>query len=484
MKYPGYQPTIGIEVHAVMKTKTKLFCNCPVVNPVHAEPNTAICPVCTGIPGAMPVLNRHAVEQALRVSLALGCHINQTSIFARKSYFYPDLPKGYQISQYELPIAENGHIQVHTSEGIKTIRIHRAHIEEDTGKLQHRIVDGKSVSLVDLNRSSVPLLEIVTEPDMHSVEEVRAYAEMLIKILRYTGVNDGELELGMLRIEPNVSLKKIGQDKLGDRTEVKNLNSVRSLERAVAFELDRQYQILIQGGKIKQQTVGWDETNQITIPQRSKEDAEDYRYFPEPDLPPLIIDDQWLAQAKAQLPELPFAKQQRFQQAYQLPENILTWLVAEKDRADFFEATLAAAPTLSPSLVATWQTNELTAILKTAPADYKAITPANFALILTALQEENINRKKAKSILTAHIQTNADIQTAIQNAKSKAQLSSKELTTLVQSILANHQSEVEKFHSGNQATLNWLFGQIMQAVKGQANADAIKNELNKQLEQK
>lgn len=484
MKYPGYQPTIGIEVHAVMKTKTKLFCNCPVVNPVHAEPNTAICPVCTGVPGAMPVLNRHAVEQALRVSLALGCEINQTSVFARKSYFYPDLPKGYQISQYELPIAENGSINVHTSQGIKTIRIHRAHIEEDTGKLQHRIVDGKSVSLVDLNRSSVPLLEIVTEPDMHSVEEVRAYAEMLIKILRYTGVNDGELELGMLRIEPNVSLKKIGQDKLGDRTEVKNLNSVRSLERAVAFELDRQYQILIQGGKVKQQTVGWDETNQITIPQRSKEDAEDYRYFPEPDLPPLVIDDQWLAQAKAQLPELPFIKQQRFQQAYQLPENILTWLVAEKNRADFFEATLAAAPALSPSLVATWQTNELTAILKTAPADHIAITPTNFAYLLTALQEENINRKKAKSILTAHIQTNADIQTAIQTAKAKAQLTSKELTTLVQSILTAHPQEVEKFQAGNQATFNWLFGQIMQAVKGQADADSIKNELNEQLEQK
>ena len=483
MNYPGYQPTIGIEVHAVMKTKTKLFCNCPVVNPVHAEPNTAICPICTGVPGAMPVLNRHAVEQALRVSLALGCHINQTSIFARKSYFYPDLPKGYQISQYELPIAENGLIKVHTSQGIKSIRIRRAHIEEDTGKLQHRLIEDKSVSLVDLNRSSVPLLEIVTEPDMHSVEEVRAYAEMLIKILRYTGVNDGELELGMLRIEPNVSLKKIGQDKLGDRTEVKNLNSVRSLERAVAFELDRQYQILRQGGKIKQQTVGWDETNQITIPQRSKEDAEDYRYFPEPDLPPLVIDDQWLAQTKAQLPELPFAKQQRFQQTYQLPENILTWLVAEKDRADFFEATLEVAPSLTPSLVATWQTNELTAILKTTEAT-TAITPANFALILTALQEAHIDRKKAKSILTAHIQSNADIQEAIQNAKSNAQLSPTELSILIQTTLSSHPQEVEKFQAGNQATFNWLFGQIMQAVKGKASPNTIKIELKKQLDQK
>ena len=484
MKYPGYQPTIGIEVHAVMKTKTKLFCNCPVVNPVHAEPNTAICPVCTGVPGAMPVLNRHAVEQALRVSLALGCEINQTSIFARKSYFYPDLPKGYQISQYELPIAENGSINVHTSQGIKTIRIHRAHIEEDTGKLQHRIVDGKSVSLVDLNRSSVPLLEIVTEPDMHSVEEVRAYAEMLIKILRYTGVNDGELELGMLRIEPNVSLKKIGQDKLGDRTEVKNLNSVRSLERAVAFELDRQYQILIQGGKVKQQTVGWDETNQITIPQRSKEDAEDYRYFPEPDLPPLVIDDQWLAQAKAQLPELPFAKQERFQQAYQLPENTLIWLVAEKDRADFFEATLQAAPSLTAALVASWQSNELNALLKSSQETSISITPDNFAKLLIALQDGKIDRKKAKSILANHIQDNANIETLIQETQNKTQLTSQELSALIQNILVSHQSEVEKFRAGNQSTFNWLFGQIMQAVKGQANPNAIKNELNEQLEQK
>ena len=481
MKYPGYQPTIGIEVHAVMKTKTKLFCGCPVVNPVHATPNTAICPVCTGIPGAMPVLNRKAVEQALRVSLALGCEINQTSIFARKSYFYPDLPKGYQISQYELPIAEHGVVKVNTSQGVKEIGITRAHIEEDTGKLQHRIIDGESVSLVDLNRSSAPLLEIVTEPDIHSVEEARAYAEMLIKILRYTGVNDGQLELGMLRIEPNVSLKKIGQDKLGDRTEVKNLNSVRSLERAITYELNRQYQILINGGKVKQQTVGWDEANQVTVPQRSKEDAEDYRYFPEPDLPPLVIDDVWLNKAIAELPELPFNKEQRFKNKFDIPDNIISWLVAEKERANFFEQTLASKTSLAPSMVASWISNDLNALLKNTKKSLSSVSAQSFANLLLLLSNKQIDRKNAKQILADYVEKDKSIETALQQENKKTDLSEKELQTIIQTILSNHPNEVEKFKEGNQATFNWFFGQIMQATKGKSNAQTIRKVLQAEL---
>jgi len=306
-----YEPVIGLEVHAELSTRSKMFCSCAVVDSVSAPPNTAVCPVCAGMPGTLPVANRMAVEYGMRVALALGCTVNPVSIFARKNYFYPDLPKGYQISQYERPLAEHGELVISTSRGEKTIRVLRVHLEEDTGKLTH--VNGSSegskssdgYSLVDLNRAGVPLLEIVSQPDMRSVEEVRAYAEALREILRYLEVNSGDMEKGVIRFEANISVREKGSDALNTRVEIKNLNSFRALERATAFEIERQSKLVAAGGMVEQETLGWNEASETTYSQRSKEDAHDYRYFPEPDLPPLVIDKPWLERVRAELPELP-----------------------------------------------------------------------------------------------------------------------------------------------------------------------------------
>jgi aspartyl-tRNA(Asn)/glutamyl-tRNA(Gln) amidotransferase subunit B len=328
-----YEPVIGLEVHAELRTKSKMFCSCAVVDSVSAPPNTAVCPVCTGMPGTLPVVNRMAVEYGVRVALALGCTVNPVSIFARKNYFYPDLPKGYQISQYEEPLAENGKLVIQTAEGEKSIRVRRVHLEEDTGKLTH-ITGG---SLVDLNRAGVPLLEIVSEPDMRSIEEARAYAESLREILRYLEVNSGDMEKGVIRFEANISVRPKGSDVLNTRVEIKNLNSFRALERATAFEIERQSKILANGGVVEQETLGWNEAKETTYSQRSKEDAHDYRYFPEPDLPPLVVDESWLERVRAGLPELPRAKYLRFIEQYGLTEYDADVLTSDKAVAEYFE---------------------------------------------------------------------------------------------------------------------------------------------------
>jgi len=287
-----YEPVIGLEVHAELATRTKMFCSCRVVDTTTADPNTSVCPVCAGMPGTLPVLNRTAVEYGIRVGLALDCEIMRTSIFARKNYFYPDLPKGYQISQYEYPLAVNGKLIIDTSSGERAIRIRRAHLEEDTGKLTHVNENGEDYSLVDLNRAGVPLLEIVSDPDMRSLEEVRAYATSLRAILRALKVNSGDMEKGVIRFEANVSIRPIGSKEFGTRVEIKNLNSFRAMERAVEYELARQADLLDRGEKVDQETLGWDEIHQKTYAQRSKEEAHDYRYFPEPDIPPLVVEPE------------------------------------------------------------------------------------------------------------------------------------------------------------------------------------------------
>ncbi len=294
----SYEAVIGLEVHAELQTHSKMFCACPVVDSTQAEPNRHVCPVCAGMPGMLPVVNQKAVEFGLRVALALECMVAPVSIFARKNYFYPDLPKGYQISQYEQPLATNGRLLIETSAGERIIRIRRVHLEEDTGKLTHITEGGESFSLVDLNRAGVPLLEIVTEPDLHTAEEVRVYAMTLRSLLRCLEVNSGDMEKGVMRIEPNISIRPLGIHALGTRTEIKNLNSFRALERATAFEIKRQAEVLAGGGKVVQETRGWDEARGVTLVQRSKEEAEDYRYFPEPDLPPLQAPAEWVEQIR------------------------------------------------------------------------------------------------------------------------------------------------------------------------------------------
>ena len=294
-----YEPVIGLEVHAELLTNSKMFCSCPVVDSTQAAPNIAVCPVCAGMPGVLPVVNQKAVEYAMRVALALECKIAHLSLFDRKNYFYPDLPKGYQISQFEYPLAQHGRLVIHTSSGEKVVRILRTHLEEDAGKLTHVQKDDQSYSLVDLNRAGVALLEIVSEPDMRSAEEARAYAEALRSIIRYLGVNSGDMSKGVIRFEANVSVREAGSEILNPRVEIKNLNSFRALERAVLYQIDLQTEKMKRGEAVVQETVGWDEAREVTFSQRSKEEAHDYRYFPEPDLPPLVIESEWIERVAA-----------------------------------------------------------------------------------------------------------------------------------------------------------------------------------------
>ena len=478
-----FQPVIGLEVHAVMETRSKMFCRCPLVDSTHGQPNSAVCPVCAGMPGMLPVVNRGAVEYALRVALALGCEIAHTSIFARKSYFYPDLPKGYQISQYEQPLAQNGHLKINTSAGEKTIRIRRVHIEEDTGKLTHIQNNGESYSLVDLNRSGVPLLEIVTEPDMHSVEEVRAYAHGLRSLLRYLGVNDGNLEKGLFRIEPNISIRPQGSQELGTRTEIKNLNSFRALERSLAFEIDRQSELQRAGQPVVQQTLGWSEPQQITIPQRSKEDAEDYRYFPEPDLPPLVVSPQWVTDIQAALPELPYARQQRFQTEYRLSAYLAEVLTAEQAVADYFEAILQAKPEIDIQQAANWLSGELFSLMNqhNQTIEQIKVTPTTLAELLILVQTAKINQNTAKQVLEEIFASGGSPAEVVATRGLKQISDSDQIADLVAATLAQHPAQVAAYLAGKETLAKWLFGQVMRAAKGQANPQLLQAELTRQL---
>jgi aspartyl-tRNA(Asn)/glutamyl-tRNA(Gln) amidotransferase subunit B len=479
----GYEPVIGLEVHAELQTQSKMFCTCLVVDPTEARPNTAVCPVCAGMPGVLPVVNQKAIEYALRVALALECSISLTSIFARKNYFYPDLPKGYQISQYEQPLARNGRLTIQTSQGEKTIRIRRVHMEEDTGKLTHISQYGESYSLVDLNRAGVPLLEIVTEPDLHTAEEVRAYAQALRSILRYLGVNSGDLQKGVMRIEPNISVRSQGASELGTRTEIKNLNSFRALERAVAYEIQRQIALLEAGQPVLQETVGWDVEHEVTFTQRVKEGEEDYRYFPEPDLPPLVLETDWIETVRRSLPELPAAKQHRFEAQYGLNEYDAGVLIAEKAAADYFEMVASAAPSLPPKVISNWIAGELYALLNQAGAGIEAspIPPHALAGLLIPVIKAEINNNTAKAVLAEMFTTGQPAETIIQS-KGLLQVSDSDLiASWVRQVLAENTDQVATYLSGKETVARWLFGQVMRLARGQANPQVVQAELERQL---
>ncbi len=481
-----YEAVIGLEVHAELQTQTKMFCACRVVDPTQAEPNVAVCPVCAGMPGVLPVVNRQAVEYALRVALALNCEIAHTSIFARKNYFYPDLPKGYQISQYEQPLATNGHLTITTSQGERRIRIRRVHMEEDTGKLTHISEDNgneKGYSLVDLNRAGVPLLEIVSEPDLRTAEEVRAYAMELRSIMRYLGVNSGDMQKGVLRIEPNVSVRPLGSQELSTRTEIKNLNSFRALERAVDYEIMRQVDCLRSGSPVIQQTLGWDDIRGVTVPQRSKEEAHDYRYFPEPDLPPLVVEQAWIESVRASLPELPADRQRRFRSQYSLGEYDASLLVAEKTVADFFEQTVAIAPNVSSKTIANWLTGELFSLLNQAGASIETmrISPAGLAELLQMVGRGAINQNTAKTILEEMFNSGRSAA-EIATERGLHQISdSGAIAALVRQVLAENKEQVAAYLNGKETVSRWLFGQVMRLAKGQGNPQVIQQELEYQL---
>jgi aspartyl-tRNA(Asn)/glutamyl-tRNA(Gln) amidotransferase subunit B len=478
-----YEAVIGLEIHAELATNSKMFCACPVVDSTHAIPNDAVCPVCAGMPGVLPVVNQRAVEYGLRVALALECEIACTSIFARKNYFYPDLPKGYQISQYEQPLASNGHLNLYTRSGERTIGIRRVHLEEDTGKLTHAIKDGKSYSLIDLNRAGIPLLEIVSEPDLHTAEEVHAYATAIRSLMRYLGVNTGDMEKGVLRIEPNVSIHKVGNSQFGIRTEIKNLNSFRALERSVDFEIHRQTELLEQGKPVIQETRGWEESLGITVPQRGKEEAHDYRYFPEPDLPPLVVETEWIEQLRASQPELPAARLRRFQKQYGISVYDAGRLTIERKVADYFEAVLSADANLSPKNVANWICGELFGLVNQAGAEFhpELITPPALAQLLGMISRGEINQGTGKLVLAEMFASGKPAEIVVKERNLRQVSDTGHIAELVSRILAENPEQVQIYLKGKETIARWLFGQVMRLTRGTANPQVVQDELERQL---
>lgn len=471
-----YEAVIGLEIHAELETESKMFCGCAVVDSTTASPNTVVCPICLGMPGVLPVINRRAVEFALRVGLALNCEIAPVSVFARKSYFYPDLPKGFQISQYELPLAKNGWLDIDLPDGAtRRIGIRRVHLEEDTGKLIHV---GNS-SLVDFNRSGVPLLEIVTEPDIRSDIEAEAYARKLRAILQYLGVNSGDMSRGVLRMEPNISVRPVGSSELRTRTEIKNLNSIRSLQRASAHEIERQIRVYQQGGVITQATLGWDEARQTTIVQREKESAHDYRYFPEPDLPPLAVSREWIESLRRSLPELPDAKRDRFV-SLGLSRYDASVLVAERAVADYFEAALAAGA--EPKKAANWIVNELFGRMNKAGIGAEEIgrtkvTPAALAGLIRLVDAGTVNNNAAKKVLDSLFAEGGDALEWVKKLGLEQTQDAGAIERAVLKALDASPGEVARYCAGEEKVFKFLVGQVMREGKGKFPAETVQQML-------
>src|SRR6266498_585080 len=474
-----YEPIIGLEVHAQLLTKSKMFCGCEVVDSITAKPNRYICPVCAGQPGALPVLNKKAVELAVRVGLALNCQIHRESIFARKNYFYPDLPKGYQISQYDQPLATNGKIQIETEAGTKEVRIHRVHLEEDTGKLSH----ADSHSFIDYNRSGVPLLEIVTEPDLRSPEEVKAYATKLHAILRYLEVNSGDMEKGVIRFEANVSVREAGSDQFNTRTEIKNLNSFRALTQSTEYEIWRQTEIYSNGGIVEQETLGFNEATGKTYAQRGKESAHDYRYFPEPDLPLLVLDQSWIDSIRAGLPELPEAKTHRFVEQYELKPQEARLLTSEKALADYFEAVVAKSKS-SAKTVSSWIAGEFMRYLNDLNIDVTNIPvhPEDLATLIDMVTDKSISGNSGKVVLGEMFRIGGKPEEIVK-VKNLAQVSDEGfIQEAITRILNDNPKEVEQYLAGKETLLQWFMGQVARATKGKADPQLARELLLKSLD--
>jgi aspartyl-tRNA(Asn)/glutamyl-tRNA(Gln) amidotransferase subunit B len=474
-----YEPVIGLEIHGELLTNSKMFCSCSADYGSASEPNTNICPVCTGLPGAIPVANKKAIELSALVGHALNCTINKHNTFARKNYFYPDLPKGYQISQYELPIAEKGWLDVQDGETPLRVRVRRAHIEEDTAKLSHE----KGAALVDFNRAGVPLLEIVSEPDMHTVEAALDYATKIRAILRYLGVNSGDMEKGVLRFEANVSVRPVGSDEFRTRTEIKNLNSFRALVRASQYEIERQTKIYEEGGVVLQETLGWDDVRGVTTSQRSKEDAHDYRYFPEPDLPPLKLSDEWVEMIRGRLPELPEAKTARFVSDFELTLSDARFLTSERSLADYFERVTAKAKSPAKT-VHSWMAGEFMRILNDSGTDIQdvSVSPEAFAALVDLVTDKVISGNAGKVVLNELFKNSGD-PAQIVKEKNLAQVSDTGfIQETIDKVLNDNPKEVEQFLAGKETIVQWLMGQVARATKGKADPNVAKELLVKALE--
>jgi aspartyl-tRNA(Asn)/glutamyl-tRNA(Gln) amidotransferase subunit B len=477
-----YLVTIGLEVHAQIRTKSKMFCGCSA-EVANAEPNTHVCPTCMGLPGALPFINRRAVELAALTGLALNCRIQHNNVISRKNYFYPDLPSSYQRSQFDDPLCVAGWVEIDGDDGPKRIGLTRVHIEEDTGKLNHQ-PDGSS--LVDFNRAGVPLMEIVSDPDIGSPEEAKRYFQKLQQILMWIGVNSGNMEEGALRCDANVSVRPAGQKEYGAKVEIKNMNSFRAVERALAYEISRQIKALDAGEKIRQSTRGWDEDLGQTKEQRLKEGSEDYRYFPEPDLPPLRLTDDWIAARRRELPELPDARRARFVAEYGLNANDAAVLTVERADSEYFERAVAAARPrgVGAKDVANWIAGELFRLTKETGESLAAagerFKPEYVGEVIDLLAKGTITRTSAKEVFEASFRDGA-APAAVVAQRGLAVIGGDALAAMAREAIANNPKSVADYKSGKLVAIKFLVGQVMKASKGQANPQAAQTALEEEL---
>jgi aspartyl-tRNA(Asn)/glutamyl-tRNA(Gln) amidotransferase subunit B len=481
-----YQPVIGVEVHCQLKTVSKMFCGCSTAYD-GAPPNSHVCPVCLGLPGSLPTINGRAVELVLSTGLAIEATSPPVSRWDRKNYFYPDLPKGYQISQFDLPLASNGRLDVETATGPVSVRIRRAHLEEDTARLVHaERPDGHRVSLLDFNRSGAPLMEIVTEPDLHSAEAARRYAEELQLLLRSIGASDADMERGQLRVEANVSLRPRGSEALGTRVEVKNMNSFRSVERAIEFEIARQAEALDGGETLTQDTRGWSEDRGRTYVMRSKEESHDYHYFPEPDLPPLRVDPAWLEDIAGHLPELPAAKRKR-RSAEGMPPSMVEPLVTNQILERAFDETQRANPDLPPIEIGRWVTQEYAFASNSRSTINElgfvdAATPRGVGAVIREQLSGSISMANAKEVFRIHVETGDDPAEIIR-ARGFHQISDADaIGAAADAVIAGNPTAVADYRAGKTQVLGFLVGQVMKATKGQANPGAASAALRSRLD--
>ena len=472
-----YETVIGLEVHVELASKTKIFCGCSTE--FGGAPNTHTCPVCTGMPGSLPVLNKQVLEYAIAVGLATNCDITRYCKFDRKNYFYPDNPQNYQISQLYLPICRNGYVEVETEAGGKRrIGIHEIHMEEDAGKLIHD--EWEDCSLVDYNRSGVPLIEIVSEPDMRSAEEVIAYLEKLRLIIQYLGASDCKLNEGSMRADVNLSVREVGAKEFGTRTEMKNLNSFKAIAHAIEGEKNRQIDILEDGGKVVQETRRWDDTKEYSYAMRSKEDAQDYRYFPDPDLTPIVVSEEWLAEIKAKEPEFRTAKMERYKEEYGIPEYDIEIITNSKRMADLFEETTALCK--QPKKVSNWLMVETQRLLKEQSMDPEDIrfTPENLAKLIGLADSKAINSSVAKEVFEVMFNENIDPEKYVEEKGLKTVNDEGALRSTIEQIVKDNPKSVEDYHNGKEKAIGFLVGQTMKAMKGKADPAMI-NQILKEL---
>jgi aspartyl-tRNA(Asn)/glutamyl-tRNA(Gln) amidotransferase subunit B len=480
-----YEAVIGIEIHCQLKTASKMFCGCSTEID-GAAPNSHCCPVCLGLPGVLPTINKAAVEWVIATGFAIEASVASTTRWDRKNYFYPDLPKGYQISQYQLPLAAHGKLSFDTSAGPFTVRINRAHLEEDTGRLIHAELNGRRVSLIDFNRSGMPLMEIVTEPDIRTAEQARRYAEELRLLMKTIGASDAEMENGQMRVEANVSIRPIGREAFGTRIEVKNMNSMRAVERAIEHEIERQAVVIDAGGTITMETRGWDEASQSTYHMRPKEEENDYRYFPEPDLPPLITSPEWLAEIKARLPELPATRRTRYQTAFGLSGYDAGVLVNDAAATALFEGALAAGNGVPVKLLANWISGEYMRLAKGAGSDGEgssgSVDPGELAVLVKLVGDGALSGTNAKEVLAEHFASGARVAAIVESRGFRQISDAGALGTAVEQVLAANPAAVADYKAGKGAAAGFLVGQVMKATRGQANAAMVQAALREQLD--